>query len=508
MKRLLMVLMSLVLLAGCGGGGGGSSSSPAPATPTTPTTAADTLTFWADDFTTNSYYQTTATKMAEGTHCYIYLEQGATATTAQINAVIAQFDTTVYPKDNAAFGSEPNPGADGDPKVYILLLNVRDGFNAVTSTSYVAGYFDPLNEYPNSVTHSNQKELLYMNVNAAVVTPADTEFNTTMAHEFQHMIHWEQKEHRLGKSDDTWLDEGMATVAGDICGYGPDYATVDTYERASGHSLTVWEGSAANYGVVYMWSQYFQDQFGAGKIFYSMLHNNDTGITEVNTALAAAGTGKTFTSAFRDWALALYFGNGTTVAAPAGHPEWTYTSINTWPGYYANNTVRLPGLFTTTNPTSLAALQAWGLGFAGFTPVSGTAGTVTWTPATANEKAWLVDAGSGQVIDLTAGVPAPYTTKGYLIAQNLAGSAAGSGASVTRTAMVSAFPAVTALAAASAVPAVSTVRTAREVLAEVNGDPQLQAQVQETGRPLHVCIDATLHQQEDALRAQGLRPAF
>lgn len=504
MKRLLMVLMSLALLAGCGGGGGSSSSSPSPASPTTPTTAADTLTFWADDFTNNSYYQTTATKMAEGSHCYIYLEQGAAVTTAEINAVIAQFDTTVYPKDTAAFGSEPTPGADGDPKVYILLLNVRDGFNAVTSTSYVAGYFDPLNEYPSSVTHSNQKELLYMNVNSAVVTPANAEFNTTMAHEFQHMIHWEQKEHRLGVSDDTWLDEGMATVAGDICGYGPDYETVATYEHAAGHSLTVWEGSAANYGVVYMWAQYFQDQFGAGNIFYSMLHNNDTGITEVNTALAAAGTGKTFTSAFRDWALALYFGNGTTVTAPAGHPEWTYTSINTWPGIY--NTIRLPGLFTSTNPTSLTALQAWGLGFASFTPVSGTAGTVTWTPATANEKAWLVDAGGGQVIDLTAGVPAPYTTKGYLIAQNLAGSAAGSGASVTRTALV---PVATpALAAAAAEPAVNTVRTAREVLAAVNGNPQLQAQVQETGRPLHVCIDASLHQQEQELRNQGIRPAF
>ena len=38
-----------------------------------------------------------------------------------------------------------------------------------------------------------------MNINPAlqaVITP--TEFYTTLAHEFQHMIHWEQKTHQKG----------------------------------------------------------------------------------------------------------------------------------------------------------------------------------------------------------------------------------------------------------------------------------------------------------------------
>ena len=65
-----------------------------------------------------------------------------------IEKVKNEFDENIYPNLKDAFGDEPNMGIDGDPKVYILLLNVRDGFSG-SSPSYIAGYFDPSNEYPN-----------------------------------------------------------------------------------------------------------------------------------------------------------------------------------------------------------------------------------------------------------------------------------------------------------------------------------------------------------------------
>lgn len=499
----------MAVLFGCGGGGGGSQ----PQTPIQNTTPSGTtaVNFWAVNFTSseNSYYQTTATKVAEGLHCYVYLEQGQNVSQAEIDAVVNQFDTKVYPGDTTAFGSEPNPGIDGDPKIYILLLNVRDGYNFKTNPAYVAGYFDSSNEYGlNQFAFSNQKELLYMNINPATgVVPASTDFNTTMAHEFQHLIHWEQKTHRLNiAGDETWLDEGMATVAGDFCGYGPDYGLVATFEHAASHSLTVWEdGSAANYGVVYMWAQYIKDQFGQNNIFYSMLHNNQTGTAEVNTALTAIGSSKDFTAIFRDWAIALYTGNGTTVAKPAGHPEWAYTSIDTWPG--THNGVPLPGLFPASrqNNTTLAALAAWGLGFYSYTPASGTTGMVKWTPAGTNDKAHFIDAGSGSVTDMVAGTTYSFTTEGYLVAENPAGSASGI-PTVTHTAIETAGGSTAVGTAETQVS--GQVKSARQLLAAMNNDPVVRAQVAATGKPVRVCIDASLREREKALRAQGIRPPF
>lgn len=190
------------MLFGCGGGGG---SPPAPA-------PLGQGSFWAADFTSNGSYVVNSAKVAEGAHCYVYLENGQTVLQATINNIANQFDNVIYPADTAAFGSEPTPGIDGDPKIFILLLNVRDGFTP-KSQSFVAGYFNPANEYALSSQNpdSSQKEILYLNVNPATYfIPGSIDFYATMAHEFQHMIHWEQKSHQQDVLDETWLDEAMA----------------------------------------------------------------------------------------------------------------------------------------------------------------------------------------------------------------------------------------------------------------------------------------------------------
>ena len=291
--RNFLVAVSLVVLSGCGGGGGSS----APSASTSPLPAGK---FWASDFTTASIssYQSTADKVAEGAHCYVYLEQGQSVPQADIDRIRNEFDKHIYPAMVTGFGNEPNPGIDNDPKIIILLLAVKDG--SETSNSYVAGYFDPANEYAQTGQnpHSNQKEILYMNIKPGIgIVPTSNDFFTVIAHEFQHMIHWEQKTHLRNLLDDVWLDEAMATVARTYCGYGPDYGLVLTYEFAPFHSLVDWDGTALNYGVVYMWSQYFKDRIGSS-IFFQMLHNNQIGISSVNAALAAAGYSQKFHRGF------------------------------------------------------------------------------------------------------------------------------------------------------------------------------------------------------------------
>jgi len=489
MKRLLLALWCAAVLAGCGGGGGTTYVAPLPQNP--PYVVPPGMTaFWAVNLTTNTPYQTSAAKVAEGVHCYVYLEQGMTVSQATIDAIRDEFDTNIYPHITAAFGAEPNPGVDNDPKLYILLLNIRDGFSYPTSPTYIAGYYDPNSEYLTSqYVYSNQKEIFFMNVNPALghsFAPGSTDFYRVLAHEFQHMVHWEQKTHQRGVMDDTWLDEGMAQVAQTYCGYGADYDAVYTFENAPSNSLTVWNDTVDDYGVVYMWAQYYKDRVGSD-IFFRMLHNSLTGIASVNSALSAAGYPKDFTGTFRDWAVANYYGDGTTVSIPAGHAEWSYTSINTWPG--THNGILLPGLFPASrqNLLSLSKLDPWSLGFYSYTPGTPPTGSVAWTPNVATEKGTLVDAGSGAVTyDMTSGVTYGYTTQGYLMVQNPTGSATPGGDTVVRT----------------------SVATTAQLLVAANASPSVRAMVAETGKPQRIDIGPSLRDREKGMRAQGMRPQF
>jgi hypothetical protein len=317
-----------------------------------------------------------------------------------------------------------------------------------------------------------------------------------MAHELQHMIHWEQKTHQRGVLDDTWLDEAMSTISRTFCGYGPDYDLVLTYEHAPSHSLTSWDGTADNYGVVYMWAQYFKDRIGSS-IFASMLRNSQTGIGSVSAALTSAGYPRDFAGTFRDWGVANYSGNA--VAWP-GHPEWSYVSVNTWPGTYGD--VTLPGLFPLSrqNTSLLPVLGPWSVNYFTYTPGSPPAGTVQWTPAAPAERGSFVDSGSSSLVfDMTAGTSYGFTTRGYLITQNPSGTASGGNATVARHEL-----AANDAAPSAGVSPVAAQPVFREAIASgVVAEQSVSAGVQPGVSRLEL-----LREREAALRASGARPPF
>ena len=335
--------------------------------------------FWAYDFVKNVDYLVSATKVGEGNHCIIYLEQGQSVDTNTINYIISQFDTAIYPNDTSTFGSEPNPGIDGNPKIFILLLDIQDGYSSNPSQGYIAGYFDPMNEHDISVApYSNQKEMFYMDIYPG--TPGDPQFLRTLAHEFQHMINWQQKTNLLDVNEDTWLNEAMSEVAPVICGYGPDYDRVYEYEYMPWDSLVDWYDTIFDYATVYMWGQYMKDRVtnldsNGHDVFWDIDHTANTGINAVNYALSTVGYAKDFAGVFRDWSLANYFGNQTTIS---GHPEWSYLSLHTEAGYTADSGP-LPGLPVNDadhiNASTVGGLHMWGLDYFEYTKTG--QGTVT-----------------------------------------------------------------------------------------------------------------------------------
>lgn len=477
-----------VLLAGCGGGEGGAGVFAG--------IDREVRTFWAADFTTNTDYRLQAYKAGEGAHCYVYVEAGRTVAQPTIDRFIDEFEANIYPAVTGAFGGEPSPGIDGDPKIYLLLLDIRDGY-AGPGDSYVGGYFYPVNEATQSQAAqdnlvSNEKEMLYVDIDPGVA--GDPGFLRVVAHELQHMIHFEQKWGAYQADDDDWLNEAMSEAAPLYCNYGADYERVYTFESEWWNSLTTWANRTPDYAVAYMWAHYMKDRVdpaSGNTVFWRTLHRPETGIASVNAALAEIGYAKDFTGVFRDWSVANYSGNALSWT---GHPEWSYATLDTWPGVYSiggGYAVTLPGLFGYagfTNSTTLFGQEPWSVDYYLYTPLSGNSGSVTWT-ASPYSSQWA-SLGDNAILTygLTSGTAYPYTGAGHLVVANPSTSGYGGFIYVGHLARD------------------SRPATVRAMLAENARSAAVQRLVAMTGRPVSLCVHPLLREKARPLAARGIRP--
>ncbi|HEY3489216.1 MAG TPA: hypothetical protein VGK27_03715 [Candidatus Deferrimicrobiaceae bacterium] len=410
----VLCLALLSLLAACGGGDNGGLFDGL---------NSDTKTIYAYSYADNTHYPTTINKVGEGAHCYLYVEAGRTIDNSTRNELITGFDNLIYPRVTSFFGSEPNPGADGDPKIYIVLLHIPQ---SPTSPTGVGGYFDPVNEYPRRGTNpfspiSNQKEMYFADIDDV---RQDIPYALrTMAHEFQHMIHWEQKDHLalgLTGSDDIWLNEAMS-VAAEIYCYGIYPPRISIYANSTGNALTLWspQTDRRDYAKVAMWTQYIIDRVSFAEVpdnnvFRKALHSTLVGQASIDNALI--GTGKTFVDVFVDWTIANTISGINPVLSVAGHPEWSYR----WSHYQGNaaSLSNLGNIFWADNVT-FAPLPRWSSTYALYTPLGGAAGgSVTWVPSATQTSATLIDMGRGVLVPLVPNTQYDYLGEAFLCIRN------------------------------------------------------------------------------------------
>jgi len=232
MKKLLFVCISVILLSSCDlllellGGLGGSKA------------------FYARDLTKSSndpnyFYRISANLLAENEYCKVYAEttSGVTEATAK---KMANAYSVIHNKMEAAFGLEfeveytngskgvlktlqyADAYTDGDGKLTILLLDIKDGYVKGVRDSYVAGYFSPYDFFSGTYyPYSNKCDMIYIDTYPAV--PGDDETNSTLAHELQHLMNfttslnnrlvYEGEEVTDINLMDTWIDEGLASAA-------------------------------------------------------------------------------------------------------------------------------------------------------------------------------------------------------------------------------------------------------------------------------------------------------
>lgn len=252
----------------------------------------DELTFWVHNEETTSYFTATAELAYVTPHAYWWVQRGYDVPADDLEESAQVFEGKTYPTDRRVFGSEPNPGIDGDPHVYIFLGKVPG----------VGGYFSSPDEYPNQVTeYSNQHEMFYINLDNSM--PGNDYFDGVLAHEFEHMIHW-----AVDRNEDTWVNEGLAELAVQINHYGSG-GLGQAYTSNPDTQLTTWpetEDSATHYAASYLFMAYFLDRYGERAIRRLVAEPAD-GIAGIEAVLAEVDpTHPSFGSLFAEWSVANY----------------------------------------------------------------------------------------------------------------------------------------------------------------------------------------------------------
>ncbi|MFH1462609.1 MAG: peptidoglycan-binding protein [bacterium] len=209
-----------------------------------------------------------------------------------------EFDERIYPQLTEVFGSEWTPGIDGDERITILLSRIK---------ADSGGYFNSGDEYPQAqVVSSNEREMLYLNVNYI----GDPLVKSYLAHEFIHLITFNQKNKKYGSEEEIWLNEGRAEYAPTLLGYDQDYQNsnlkkrVRTFSGNPSDPLTEWRNQAADYGVLNVFTQYLVDHYGV-EILTDSLQSEKTGISSLNYALKKNKYSEDFSEIFTDWTIAV-----------------------------------------------------------------------------------------------------------------------------------------------------------------------------------------------------------
>lgn len=288
--------------------------------PEVPPQIGDQETFTIFNYDTYAYGTRDATLQYIGQHVYFWVANGVNFNFDDMVALVDEFDNHIYPIDQQFFGSEWNPGIDNDPRLYILWTD---------QIGNVAGLFDSTSSYPVEVyTISNQHELFLLSAENLSLT--DDYTLGTMAHEFQHMIHWYRDVNEVN-----WVNEGFSELAILLNEYGAG-GFESRYAANPDLQLNTWtllyedEETTAHYGQASMFMTYFLDRFGykATQGLVSRPQNSLDGVDEVLhwLDLRDPGTHNLYTAddVFTDWAIANLVMDGTV-------PDGRFTYHN-YPG--------------------------------------------------------------------------------------------------------------------------------------------------------------------------------
>ncbi len=259
----------------------------------------DKETFWVINSDTVEHHQINATLIYVTPHTYFWADDGADVDEGDVKKLMDTFEEEIYPTDREFFGSEANPGIDGDPHIFIVYAS---GLG-----SSVAGYFSSTDAYSPLIKEYSNAHETYM---LSTTQDLAVEYTySTLAHEFVHMIQFPSD-----RNDSTWMTEGFAEVGSFINGYdvgGWDWA----YAAKPDLQLTDWNDepgtNGPHYGQAFLFLTYFLDRFGEDAT-KAVVNDPEDGLGSIDGTLETLNvtdpqTGQIITAddVFMDWTVAM-----------------------------------------------------------------------------------------------------------------------------------------------------------------------------------------------------------
>ncbi len=265
----------------------------------------------------------------------VFVDEGSPPggfTDSDLVSLATEFDNYIHSTVTNAFGQESD--VDGNGRVVLLLT---PGVNRLTAPGYdgfVGGFFFGL-DLLQGRTGSNEAEIIY----GLVPDPAGSEgpvlsrslvmetLPPVLAHEFQHMIHFNQRVLVGGASsqDALWLSEALAQMAEDLVGMA--FAQAGRPARAYLYQVGNWgrarrfllnpsqvsvlaslpPGTLAERGAGWLLLKQLSGQAGQEQLLERLTASTLTGVANLTTAV-----GRSWESLMADWAGALFL-DGTGV---------------------------------------------------------------------------------------------------------------------------------------------------------------------------------------------------
>jgi hypothetical protein len=386
--------------------------------------------FWVADTHTDgsmSWYTITARLVAITRYMYIWIDENRLddgslvdddnlVTMSQVQKLGEVFDgsddlswkdgifhlaTNVFGYENGG-GPEGDGGVDADQHISILIYDI-DSDEVVDSG--VVGYFWAKDLYSDSSLppgwRSNRAEMFYIDAHFLDSLPGFTE--STLAHEFQHMINFNGKFLEKGIVVSTWYNEMLSMLCEDLVTSYLNLAdpTEDSPRSRltrfnSGYYLSGvsdWlSGSDVlySYAGAYTFGAFLARNYGGAPFISRMSNNSLPDIASINEAMNYMGSGDTFSNAFYDFGQTLLLGDGTYpgIKTFSSLDSTVDTTGYTLAGFDLDNieqkfnpAISGPFLF---NPEDQATLRPYGItlhSFGAWDPVDGETTIVLKKPA-------------------------------------------------------------------------------------------------------------------------------
>lgn len=218
---------------------------------------------------------------------------------ASISRLSSEFDTNIYPTETSFWGKETRPGVDGDDRVTILLEQLKSGNG---------GYFSPVNGYAKKISpESNEREMIVVSAESVNGQSA----KVFLAHEFEHLISFNQKEILRNIDEEVWLNELRAEYSTTLVGYNGVFSgsnlerRADKFFNSPSDSLTEWPNVSQDYDLVALLGEYIAEEYG-NVLLKKSLQSNLFGIPSIDATLASMGNSDRFSNIFSNWLIASY----------------------------------------------------------------------------------------------------------------------------------------------------------------------------------------------------------